>query len=135
MKKLLLTLLLSYLTATVYADGNYGCVMNVSGGFIWENGTWKLTEFSKQNILIRVQQNGTLLQLKYASDTFEFRYSCSTINFPSENTNFLSCHGNGLIEFDEVNLKGGLAKVGGFVQRNNKKRDSLSVTEFTCQKF
>ena len=141
MKKLLLILLLPCLSATVYADGNYGCVMNVSGGFRWENGTWKLTNFIKENILISIQGNGSRLKYKQASDTFESEYVC-TLSFSYDVQrkkifDFLNCKDDfgGMVVFDEVTLKGGESQLNGSLTRSNQYKDSLSVREFTCQKF
>ena len=141
MKKLLLTLLLSCLSANVHADGNYGCVMNVSGGFIWENGTWKLSNFHKKNILISIQGNGSRLKYKQASDTFESEYVCTLGNFydvqQKKGFDFLNCKDDfgGMVVFDEITLKGGESQLNGSLTRSNQYKDSLSVREFTCQKF
>ncbi len=135
MKRIATTILFSLLSVTVYADGNYGCVMSVSGGFHWENGNWKLTNFAKENILISVKENGSKLNFKRASMNYEYPFTCVTVGYPSENASLLSCRGTGLIEFDEINLRGGYANIFGSIQKNKDSRDSLSVTEFTCQKF
>jgi hypothetical protein len=135
MKKLVTTFLFSFLSATVYADGNYGCVINVSGGFHWENGSWKLTNFIKENLLISVQGNGSRLKYKSASDVDEGNFVCTTTNFGV--FKFLNCHDNfgNMVVFDEVTLKGGSSSLNGSIGRNSKYKDSLSVKEFTCQKF
>jgi len=137
MKKFLLTLLLSYLSATVYADGNYGCVMNISGGFNWENGSWKLTTFTKENLLISVQENGSKLKYKTASDSVEDEYVCTTQILWVQQTKFLNCHNHwgNMVVFDEVALKGGSSFLNGSITRSNQYKDSISVKEFTCQKF
>jgi hypothetical protein len=141
MKKLILTLLLPFLSATVYADGNYGCVMNVSGGFNWENGTWKLSNFHKENILISIQGNGSKLKYKQASNTFESEYVCTLSKFydiqRKKSFDFLNCKDDfgGMVVFDEVTLKGGESQLNGSLTRSNQYKDSLSVREFTCQRF
>ena len=84
MKTLLLTFLFSCLSATVHADGQFRCVMNVSGGFNWENGSWELTNFTKTNILISIQGGGTRLKYKDPSDNYETDFTCTTF-FIKEN--------------------------------------------------
>jgi hypothetical protein len=134
MKRIATTILFSLLSVTVYADGNYGCVMNVSGGLKWVNGSWKLTNFKPENILISVKENGS--KLKYKSNSFEGEYDCSTENLLTVKTKFLNCHDyfGSVVVFDEVTLKGGSSFLFGSISKSND-RDSLSVNEFTCQKF
>jgi len=139
MRKLLLTLIFSCLSATVHADGNYGCVQNVSGGFSWEKGSWKLSNFTKQNILISVQGNGSSMKFKEASDTYESELVCHLSKFFTRNgsSDFLTCSDDsgGTVVFDEINLKGGISYLLGSITKSNQYKDSLSVKEFTCQKF
>lgn len=136
MRKVVTAILFFLMSATVYADGNYGCVMNVSAGFNWVNGLWKLTNFNKVNILISVQGNGSKMKYKEANDSFESEYACSVESFFHKST-FLRCGDNfgGTVLFDEVTLKGGSSQLIGSITRENKYKDSLIVTEFTCQKF
>jgi hypothetical protein len=40
-----------------------------------------------------------------------------------------------MVVFDEVALKGGSSFLNGSITRSNQYKDSISVKEFTCQKF
>jgi hypothetical protein len=133
MKKLLIMCCTLVVSFSTYADGKYGCVMSAAGGLYWQNKSWQLKNFEKENILISVQGNGSILKYRGSSDDSDFEYACT---FSTKNK-YLTCVDSlgSLILFDEVGLKGGVAQLLGSVERSTEDKDSLSVAEFTCQKF
>ena len=132
-KKLLIACCVSLVSFNSSADGKYGCVMSVAGGFFWQGNSWQLKNFEKENIIISVQRNGSALKYRATSDDSDYEYTCTA----STKNRYLTCVDTlgSLLLFDEVGLKGGVAQLLGSIARSTEDKDSLSVAEFTCQRF
>lgn len=137
--KFILLLLFSLYTTISQADGQYGCVTNVSGGYNWSNSEWKLVHGKKNNILIKIEKNGNKLIYKEAGDQFEIEYKCTkeiVYGIIEADKTILSCsQATSLLVFDEANKIGGMANIMGAINTNRKYRDSMYLNQFTCQKF
>lgn len=119
------------------ADGQYVCVEDATGGLNWNGSSWSLTNFNKKNVLIKIYNNGTRLDYRAAGDPIDFKFACTRSPHILSKSEYLYCtdQSGSLILFDEALKIGGVSSLIGSVMPNFKYRDSLSVTQLTCQKF
>ena len=129
MKTIALFLLL--FSSIAVADGQYACMTDKSSGLNWEKGSWVYSRFTPVNGILSVKGNGTRIEYKEVGDEIASQFNC----YKSSDT--LACNttwGTSLV-FSEKTLQGGRASLLGLISGSQSYKDSLYVSNFTCQRF
>jgi len=139
MKKMLLTTLVAVCSTGVWAEGKpLACQGEISGGLIWKNGRWTVTKFtlpSSEERFILVLEGDTMSKTSVAklltgNEKFSSLVTCTNVN-PQ-----IRCEdrSGGSLYYERSTNRGGIAQILGATETGNK-RDTLSVTPFSCQPF
>lgn len=114
------------------------CQADKAAGLDWERNEWEVTEFKPNPAKFILVLRGNSLNLdsvaKFFNDS-ERMPTCSVHSFTGQ----ILCtsgyiNGDSLF-FSPRTMKGARAKLFGGTQQGPEKRDSVSVTTFTCQPF
>ena len=126
------------MSSMCFADGQYGCVTGVSGGFDYDNGGWVKTSFTRNNLLVSVRRGGKELEYKEVNQDKGFNLTCTEGMSTSKDGKYLNCNTTyGLnVVFNESSMQGAISSILGAVATDKSgTRDSLFVKTITCQKF
>lgn len=121
-----------------FADGQYGCVTGVAGGFDYENGGWVKTSFTRNNLLVSIRRGGKELEYKEVNHDKGFNLTCVEGMSSPKDGKYLNCNTPyGLnVVFNESSMQGAISSILGAVATDKSgNRDSLFVKTITCQKF
>jgi hypothetical protein len=138
MKKIHFTLLIA-LSSVFFSAGAIAqnqplaCQSDARGGMYWENGRWVVSRFTETKFILVQSKNGlteesvakamgALLNLTNCSTAFANRVSCSD-------------QLGGHLYFDPAALKGGISIVYGSTQADTDKKDTMTLTAFSCTPF
>ena len=138
MKKIIasLTVLSSIFLSTEAVAQNQplACQSDKVGGLSWENGRWKIVAFNEERfILVQTQKTLTLESVAKALDMPDIEgVTCS-----SDVLSYISCSDSvgGFLYFLPKTLKGGIAQLTGATSDNMNRRDTPTVTAFSCTPF
>jgi hypothetical protein len=117
----------------------WACQYTADAGLRWENGSWKSTAFREGQPFVLVQ-NGDILTRKSAATAlvgdseYHMLISCSPAGFDAQPIICRDTLGSSLV-FSPTTGQGGMSLILGTIQNNPKRRDTLHVKHFICQKY
>jgi len=118
------------------------CQADESAGLSWENGRWEVTRFTPKPAKFILVQTGDSLTPESVGKVF-IEFELSKDEMPSclregvdEHVVCTDGWGGGMsLIFSFRTMKGSRAALLGSISANQKQKDSVSVTTFTCQPF
>lgn len=108
------------------------CQFVASAGLIWERGQWKSTNFRVAEPFVLVLRGGNLEASSVAKPIRSSSPACNVIF-----EGFVSCNdeSGGYLLFNPRTNQGTVGQLLGGTDNDPVKRDTLSVSPFTCQPF
>lgn len=137
MKKIFSLIFALFISMNSYADGMYGCVMDVAGGFNWKNGEWSFTRIVKENLTLKVTNGNRRIDLKFAKEEVVYQFDVCTSTGSWNKEPFITCSNNfgATVVFSEKSQKGGYSALNGAASMNSSYKDTMMTAAFSCQKF
>lgn len=134
MKKLLLTLVCTavFSSPTIAQQITYACQYVESAGLKWDKGNWISARFMLSRPFFLFSVDGGLVQesVSKAIGT-QLGFFCNNVYRNVQTCSTLFGHS---VVFNHVTYIGGVARLFGATHTSHK-RDSLSISTFTCTKM
>ncbi len=132
MKKIIIALLcLSFYITSAHSQSILACQFNDATGFIHKSGKWNRTGFNVEKpFFMKIKSNGVIDESSLSGVGMTSSVQCSSI---FSNSKLIKCNGNTInLAFNLNTMTGAMSSLYGAIDEE-KVKDTLSVSIFSCQ--